>query len=243
MRRTPLVLFLALKRMDTGIGMLVLVFGAVGIATWEQYLPYWSPYTAFGVILLYGFLESTYEESRQVIAGIAVKKNKLRAYESRDSSRIVAELHEYGPVHMHEGSTADEEDYIDCWVPYETEDIVTTIDVGTLGGDYFVTLGHEARSLATPSRPITSIRVDTRLDVLTYSDQGEQMFRRLTVYSGEGQIEEDGSAWRYKVSCTLTLSDLAEGVYGFEVYDITNAPGKIREYRNMHLIISKLDED
>lgn len=61
-RRTPRLLLRALRDLDTGIGILALIFAAVGLSTWQDLLPWWAPYGAFGVILLYGFLRENYEE-------------------------------------------------------------------------------------------------------------------------------------------------------------------------------------
>src|SRR5215208_5363152 len=61
-KRTPLLLWRALTGMDKVTGALALAFGAVGLSTWQQWLPWWSPFVAFGVILLYGFLRENYEE-------------------------------------------------------------------------------------------------------------------------------------------------------------------------------------
>ena len=146
----------------------------------------------------------------------------------------------------------DAEGYTECLVPYDPEYIGipytrATINIGTLGGKYFLTLGHEAMSLRDSPRPVTPIRVETLLHVLRYADQGERVVRRLTVWSGEGEIAQNRPfqnrpfKWWYTVSCTTTLSDLPEGVYGFEIHDRTNAPGTGIIYRNMHLTVSKLD--
>lgn len=64
--RIPSLLLEALKRLDAGVGMLTLVFGAVGFVTWQQLLPWWSPFVAFGAILFYGFLSANYEEYANV---------------------------------------------------------------------------------------------------------------------------------------------------------------------------------
>jgi len=40
---------------------MTLAFSAVGIGTWQQLFPTWSPFAAFGIILLYGFLRANYE--------------------------------------------------------------------------------------------------------------------------------------------------------------------------------------
>lgn len=132
-------------------------------------------------------------------------------------------------------------------MPYDPEYIGlpysrTMIKVGTLGGTYFITLGHEALSLRDSPRPVSPIRVETLLHVVRYAEQEEQVVRRLTVYSGEGEIvENEPFQWWYRVSCTTTISDLPEGKYGFQVHDRTNAPGKGIIYRYRHMTVSKLE--
>ena len=61
-KRTPVLLWRSLTGLDKVTGVLALVFGAVGLSAWQQLLPWWSPFVAFGVILLYGFLRENYEE-------------------------------------------------------------------------------------------------------------------------------------------------------------------------------------
>jgi hypothetical protein len=61
-KRTPVLLWRAVTGLDKIIGALVLVFGAVGLSAWQQLLPWWSPFVAFGTILFYGFLRENYEE-------------------------------------------------------------------------------------------------------------------------------------------------------------------------------------
>jgi hypothetical protein len=60
-KRTPVLLWRALTGLDTITGALALVFGAVGLSAWQQLLPWWSPFVAFGIILFYGFLRENYE--------------------------------------------------------------------------------------------------------------------------------------------------------------------------------------
>ncbi len=61
-KRTPVLLWRALTGLDTVTGALALVLGAVGLSAWQQLLPWWSPFVAFGAILFYGFLRANYEE-------------------------------------------------------------------------------------------------------------------------------------------------------------------------------------
>ena len=61
-KRTPLLLWRSLTDLDKITGALALAFGAAGLSAWQQWLPWWSPFVAFGVILLYGFLKENYEE-------------------------------------------------------------------------------------------------------------------------------------------------------------------------------------
>jgi hypothetical protein len=65
-KRTPVLLWRSLTGLDTVTGVLALVFGAVGVSAWQQLLPWWSPFVAFGVILFYGFLRENYEEFQVV---------------------------------------------------------------------------------------------------------------------------------------------------------------------------------
>ncbi len=61
-RRTPPLLWRALRGLDTATGVLTLVFGAVGFGAWQQLLPWWTPFAAFGLILFYGFLRTNHDE-------------------------------------------------------------------------------------------------------------------------------------------------------------------------------------
>jgi hypothetical protein len=61
-KRTPLLLWRALTGLDKVIGALTLAFGVVGLGAWQQLLPWWLPFVAFGVLLYYGFLRENYEE-------------------------------------------------------------------------------------------------------------------------------------------------------------------------------------
>jgi len=61
-KRTPLLLWRSLTGLDTITGALTIVFGVVGIGAWQQLLPWWVPFAAFGAILFYGFLRENYEE-------------------------------------------------------------------------------------------------------------------------------------------------------------------------------------
>jgi hypothetical protein len=65
-KRTPPLLWRALTGLDKVTGALALAFGAVGLSAWQQLLPWWSPFVAFGIIMLYGFLRENYEEYRVV---------------------------------------------------------------------------------------------------------------------------------------------------------------------------------
>jgi hypothetical protein len=191
-------------------------------------------------------MQANYEKYQQAVADAALDVSKLRAYESRDTSNVVAVMESGGPTHM-ASLTRDAEGYVECLVPYDPVYAGipfsrTTISVGTLGGTYFVPLGHEALSLRDSPQPVAPIRVETHLHVVRYADQVEQVVRRLTVYSGEGNIaENEPFQWWYKASCTTTISDLPEGEYALEVHDRTNAPGKGIIYRYRHLTVSKLD--
>jgi hypothetical protein len=218
-----------------------------GISVFGTVSPWWA-LVPVGLLFIYGLLRTNLEEYQRVAANTAVDASKLRAYESRDPSRVVARVDEYKTIDMrvHE---PDADGFREHPVPYEPDYLgtpfsSTTLNVGTLGRDYFISLGDEADSLRGSPRPAAPIRVETFLHVRRHSDKGEQVFRRLGVYTGQGEIVENGPPhWRYKVACTTTLSDLPEGVYSFEVHDRTNAPGKGILYSNMHLTISRLGEN
>jgi len=61
-KRTPVFFWRALTGLDKVAGALALLFGAIGIGAWSQLLPLWTPFAAYGVILLYSFLRANYEE-------------------------------------------------------------------------------------------------------------------------------------------------------------------------------------
>lgn len=61
-KRTPSLLWQSLTGLDKIAGALTLAFGAFGVGAWQQLVPVWSPFAAFGVIFLYGFLRANYEE-------------------------------------------------------------------------------------------------------------------------------------------------------------------------------------
>jgi hypothetical protein len=82
-KRTPVLLWHALTGLDTIIGVLALAFGAVGLSTWQQLLPWWSPFAAFGAILIYGFLRANYEEHLAVEEERDDLKRQLAAKEER----------------------------------------------------------------------------------------------------------------------------------------------------------------
>jgi hypothetical protein len=251
-RRTPRVLLQSLRRMDTGSGVLTLVFAAVGVATWQQYLPFWAPYAAFSGLLFYGFLQATYEESRRVAAGVALDASRLKRYESRDPARIVFRLppskdYAFWPV-----DRRDEEGYTERLVPYDGAyngypGSRTTFTVGSLGGDFCVTLGHEAYHEPDPrdsSRPVEPYDIETHLFVWECSNGEESLVRRMAVSSEWSLRTRSGpSRWHYVVSATARLPGLPEGEYAFEVRDRTNAPGKGIVYRYMHLAMYKLSEE
>jgi len=82
-RRTPRLLLHALRELDAGIGMLTLVFAAVGIGAWQDLLPWWTPYAAFAVLLFYGFLRENYEEYL-VVEG---ERNELQGEKETEEQR------------------------------------------------------------------------------------------------------------------------------------------------------------
>ena len=250
--RTPFILYEASKGWTafTTVLFFYLLFNKK-IAAWGYGVigtvsPWWA-LVPVGLLFLYGLMQANYEKYQQAVAGATLDASRLRAYESHDTSNVVSVLASGEPTHM-VAPERDAEGYTECLVPYDPEYVGlpysgTTITVGTLGGTYYITLGHEALSLRDSPRPVAPIRVETLLHVVRYADQGEQVVRRLTVYSGEGELAENKPfQWWYTVSCTTTLSDLPEGEYGFEVHDRTNAPGTGIIYRNRHLTVSKLDE-
>jgi hypothetical protein len=96
-KRTPVLLWHALTGLDKITGALVLALGAVGVSAWQQLLPWWSPFVAFGVILLYGFLRENYEEYR----AIERERDKLRDEKETEDQR--AALKEVLAEAMREG--------------------------------------------------------------------------------------------------------------------------------------------
>jgi hypothetical protein len=254
-RRTLPVLVQSLLRLDAGSSLLTILFATVGVATWQQYLPPWVPYAAFGCILLYGFLQATYEESQHAAANVALDVSKLKAYESRDTDRIVFESspkrdHGYWPI-----NNRDAEGYSEHLVPYDGAfngftGSRTTFGVGALGGEFSVVLGHEAYEHPDPrdwSQPVEPFDVETHLYVVRCSDGEESVDRRLVVFSERDQRAKDAPRsyrprWGYAVSGSVRLLGLPEGEYSFEVHDRTNAPGRGIIYRNMHLAMYKLSE-
>jgi hypothetical protein len=74
--------------MDAWLGMLALVFAAVGFSTWQDFLPWWTPYVAFGAILFYGFLRENYEEF-SVVEG---ERNALKGRVESDEKRTAVAL-------------------------------------------------------------------------------------------------------------------------------------------------------
>jgi hypothetical protein len=95
-RRTPRLLLRALRELDTWIGMLTLVFAAVGLGAWRDLLPWWAPYAAFGVLLLYGFLRENYEtylavEGERNILKKEAESNEERAAIGQDLQRLYSE--------------------------------------------------------------------------------------------------------------------------------------------------------
>jgi hypothetical protein len=254
-KRTPRLLWRALTGLDTVTGLLTLAFGAVGVGAWQQLLPWWSPFVAFAVILFYGFLRENYEEYLQVQTNTALDVSRLKAYESRDTDRIILELLPSREWTHQTLPKRDAEGYAECLVGYDPEydgyhpGTRTTFSVGALGGEFSVTLGHEAYQNPDPrdsSQPIEPFSVETHLFVLRCSDGEESVDRHLVVFSEDNILlqhnpEPYKPTWGYIVSATVRLLGLPEGKYGFEVRDRTNAPGRGVLYRNMHLTVSKLD--
>jgi hypothetical protein len=170
-RRTPLVFVQSLLRLDAGSSVLTIIFAAVGVATWQQHLPSWVPYAAFGVILVYGFLQATYEESQREAAKTAFDASKLKAYESRDTANLVFELLPSRNFTNQPATSRDSEGYVECLVPYDGEYVGVpgsrkTFSVGALRAEYSVTLGHVAYETPDPrdwSQPVEPFDVETYL--------------------------------------------------------------------------------
>lgn len=57
-----MLLWRSLAGLDKVTGAMTLAFSAIGIGAWQQLLPWWLPFVAFGFLLFYGFLKSNYEE-------------------------------------------------------------------------------------------------------------------------------------------------------------------------------------
>jgi hypothetical protein len=82
-KRTPLLLWRTLTGLDKVTGVLTLAFSAVGIGAWQQLLPWWSPFVAFGGLLFYGFLRENYEEHLKV----EKDRNKLQCEQETKEKR------------------------------------------------------------------------------------------------------------------------------------------------------------
>jgi hypothetical protein len=250
--RTFPVLLQSFKRLDTSTYVLSVIFAAVGVASWQDYLPWWGPYAAFGAMLFLGFLQATYEESQQVAAGIALDASRLKRYESQNPDRIVFRLLPSKDYSFQVIDKRDAEGYTVRYVPYDGAYdgyhpvSRTTYTVGSLGGDFSVTLGHVAYHEPDPrdsSLPIQPYDIETYLLVWECSNGEESLVRRMAVSSEWGLRTTIGlSRWAYAVSASPRLPGLPEGEFAFEVHDRTNAPGKGMIYRNMHFVMHKLDE-
>ena len=83
---TPSLLWRSITEMDKIVGALSLTFAAVGFVTWQEVLPWWSPFAAFALILFYGFLRTNYEEYL-VVEG---ERNQLRETQETPRKRIAA---------------------------------------------------------------------------------------------------------------------------------------------------------
>lgn len=81
---TPLLLWRSLTGLDKVTGVLTLAFSAVGISAWQQWLPWWSPFAAFGALLLYGFLRENYEEYLKV----EKDRDKTQAAQETEEKRV-----------------------------------------------------------------------------------------------------------------------------------------------------------
>lgn len=84
-KRTPALLWHSLKGLDKVTGALTLLFGAVGFGAWQDALPAWTPFAAFGVVLLYGFLRANYED----YLAIEHERNTLKERQETREKRAV----------------------------------------------------------------------------------------------------------------------------------------------------------
>jgi len=254
-RRTLPVFVQSLLRLDAGSSVLTILFAAVGVVTWQQHLPLWVPYAAFGGILVYGFLQATYEESQREATNTAFDASKLKAYESRDTAKLVFELRPSRDFTNQPATSRDSQGYVECLVPYDggyggVPGSRKTFSVGALRAEYSVTLGHVAYETPDPrdwSQHVEPFDVETYLYVVRCSDEQESEHLRLCVFSEHGMVPMDAPRryqprWGYEVSGTVRLAGLPEGRYGFEVHDRTNAPGRNIIYRYMHLAMYKLSD-
>lgn len=87
-KRTPVLLWRALTGLDKVAGVLTLLFGVIGIGAWRELFPLWTPFAAFGVILLYGFLRANYED--HLVVEAARDKATSEKYRLRDRLSTVA---------------------------------------------------------------------------------------------------------------------------------------------------------
>ena len=196
-----------------------------------------------------GRIESLEADIERLKAEGAPRDYKLNAYESRDTGRMVFELlpardYAFWPINKRNA-----EGYTELRVPYDgayngLPGSRTTFSVGTLGGEYSVTLGHMAyHDPRDSSHPVEPYDIETHLLVWECSNREESLVRRMAVSSEWGLRTSVGvSRWAYAVSATARLPGLPEGEYAFEVRDRTNAPGKGIIFRDMYLAIYKLGE-
>jgi hypothetical protein len=94
--KTPVVLFQSIVRLDKILGVLGLAFLGVGVGTWSQYFPWYAPYIAFGVLVLYGFLRANYEDLERLREDKnQAEDNEREAAQQRDTLRDRVNLLEY----------------------------------------------------------------------------------------------------------------------------------------------------
>ncbi len=90
--RTLVVLWQAIARLDKVAGMLAIALAGVGLGTWSEYFLWWTPWAAFGILLLIGFLRANYEELREVASKKKELEGKLAAYEDSGKPKVLARL-------------------------------------------------------------------------------------------------------------------------------------------------------
>lgn len=249
--RTLVVLWQSIARLDKGSGVLSLVLAGVGLGTWSTFLPWWTPWAAFGILLLIGFLRANYEELQELASDNKELEDELEGYKNSGTPKVVTRLDNPGPVSIEEWAPdvlqEGENDSV-CVVPYKPYGSVSAffdapafnIKVEDAEDVYLIVVDYEVRGENQP-HPEGKYPMQTDVGARASSADG-QTTRDLHVHMGVAWVPEDGS-WKYAVHGNGILSGLPEGTYGLNVFDIVdvsaNKRDARREYRDMRLRITR----